>query len=217
MVREHKYQPIRGDVCVIGRQTLHATRDEMVTLLKKYDIRVNEADIEIDDYTQASRRAGSVWVSDRSFFRILGVGRFSSLDVSTYEGAEIVHDLNKPIGHELANRFDFLVDGSTFDNVFSPSVALMNFGRMLKPGGRLVSLNALSNDNGPYLILTPFWLLDYFVANRFSDCKLYVGVHEGNGERAVFTPDLSQLEPRGLVWYDNFRSGYPMDVLVVAE
>jgi hypothetical protein len=47
--------------------------------------------------------------------------------VSPYEGAEIIHDLNRPVPDKLKESADFIVDGSTLDNVFDPAMVLRNF------------------------------------------------------------------------------------------
>ena len=52
-------------------------------------------------------------VYDRSIFRALGNDKVKALDASNYEGAEVVHDLNKPIPDHLHGTADFVVDGSS--------------------------------------------------------------------------------------------------------
>ena len=39
---------------------------------------------------------------------------------------------------------DFVVDGSTLDNTFNPAQTLRNFAELLRPGGRLLTINAFS-------------------------------------------------------------------------
>ena len=63
--------------------------------------------------------------------------KFAPCDHSGYEGAEIIHDLNRPIPAHLENTADFILDGSTLDNLFSPSIAIQSIARMLRAGRRL--------------------------------------------------------------------------------
>jgi hypothetical protein len=85
-----------------------------------------------------------------------------------------VHDLNRPLPDHLSAIADFIVDGSTLDNVFDPAMTLRNYAQLLRPGGRLIAINAFSTREGAFTLCSPDWFLDYFVENGFSDCKVYV-------------------------------------------
>jgi hypothetical protein len=102
-------------------------------------------------------------VADTELFHILGAKRVLALDHSAYEGADIIHDLTKPLPDELRGCADFVVDGSTLDNTFDPALTLRSYCEMLRPGGRLLACNMYSNDNLPYVMLPPHWFIDYFV------------------------------------------------------
>ena len=104
-------------------------------------------------------------VTDRSIFHALGIGNVKALDASAYEGAEVVHDLNRPLPDHLKATADFIVDGSTLDNVFDPAMTLRNYAQLLRPGGRLLAINTLNNRQCAFTICSPDWSLDYFVEN----------------------------------------------------
>lgn len=102
----------------------------------------------------------------------LGFGDIESMDFSDYEGATILHDLNKPISTELEGQFGFIFDGGTLEHVFNTPVALDNVFRMLKTGGRFVSANGMNGFNGhglyqfgPDLVWT-YW-------RRTVNCKVH--------------------------------------------
>ncbi len=110
---------------------------------------------------------------------MLGADGVDALDISDYEGAKYVHDLNTPIPDELEGICDFLVDGSTLDNVWDPCCALRNIGRLLRPGGRCFLMNR-SNAGGPgiaYMMFSAPWFFDYFVANDFAYAQIFSTVH----------------------------------------
>src|SRR5207248_2272071 len=130
-------------------------------------------------------------IRDDAFFRMLGADRVRAIDYSDYEGAEIVHDLNRPIPVELAASADFIVDGSTLDNVFDPATCIQSVARILRPGGRFIANNVGSPHQNPYMIMTPYWLLDFFSINGFADCRVYVMLHGRRGERNVFAVDAA--------------------------
>jgi hypothetical protein len=172
--REHAYCPIKGDVLFIGRQATYFTPAGLAAQLRSYGHVVDPGAIEIDRTTVHRLPGYGEIVTDRSIFHALGIDSVRALDVSPYEGAEVVHDLNRPLPDNLKAIADFIVDGSTLDNVFDPAMTLRNYAHLLRPGGRLVAVNALNMRDGAFTICSPDWFLDYFVENGFSDCKVYV-------------------------------------------
>jgi SAM-dependent methyltransferase len=176
--REHAYRPITGDVLFIGRQTTYFTPQDLAVRLRDHCQSVDAGAIEVDRST-FNRNQGGELATDRSIFRALGNDRVKALDVSDYEGAEIIHNLNEPIPDRLRASADFIVDGSTLDNVFDPAMALRNLAGILRPGGRLLMINAWNLREGAYTLCSAPWYFDYFVANGFADCRVYVGVAAG--------------------------------------
>jgi len=198
--REHAYRPISGDVIFIGRQTTYFTPAELVALLRSYGHAVDAAAIEIDRSTinRQQGQEGKGLVADRSVFRALGVESIRALDVSGYEGAEIVHDLNEPLPENLHGCADFVVDGSTLDNVFDPATCLRSMAALLRPGGRLLTINAYTTQQTAYTLCSPPWYFDYFVENGFADCRVYVIVTRRGRKNAFW------LDP---VYIDRARGG----------
>ncbi|NKB29463.1 MAG: methyltransferase domain-containing protein [Rhodobacteraceae bacterium] len=126
-----------------------------------------------------------------TMMRKLGFGEMEAMDFSDYEGASIIHDLNRRIPSELEGQFDFIFDGGTIEHVFNVPVALENVFRMLKPGGRFVSANGFNGwpahgiyQFNPELVWT-FW-------SRNCGCEVHscMGIHK---------------RPRGGKYRINFR------------
>jgi SAM-dependent methyltransferase len=172
--REHAYSPIKGDVLFIGRQATYFTASGLAAQLRSHGHAVDTSAIEVDRTTIHRLPGYGEIVTDRSIFHALGIDHVKALDASAYEGAEIVHDLNRPLPDNLKATADFIVDGSTLDNVFDPAMTLRNYAQLLRPGGRLLAINTLNNRQCAFTICSPDWFLDYFVENGFSDCKVYV-------------------------------------------
>lgn len=82
------------------------------------------------------------------FAGALGAKNVSSMDVSTYEGATLIHDLNQPVPPELEERFDVVIDGGMLEHIFQFPVAIDNSMKMLKPGGHLILLTVANNNYG---------------------------------------------------------------------
>lgn len=98
-----------------------------------------------------------------TLFAKLGFGKIESLDMSDFEGATILHDLNAPVPKALEQQFDLIFDGGTIEHVFNVPTALANVFRMLRPGGMFVSANGMNGWVGhgmyqfnPELVWT-FW------------------------------------------------------------
>ena len=82
------------------------------------------------------------------FFRYLGAQEIAAMDVSDYEDAEIIHDLNKPLPAELTEKFTFVLDGGTLEHVFNFPVGLANAMRLVEVGGHLCIITGGNNFMG---------------------------------------------------------------------
>jgi hypothetical protein len=217
ILREHSYKPIRGDVLFVGRQTLYFTPEELCWRIRSHGLSPDASAIEIDNSTidRLAAFAGRKLATDRSIFFALGNRRVKALDVSPYEGAEIVHDLNLTVPNHLKGIADFLVDGSTLDNVFDATRTLRNFADLLRPGGRLLMINSYTTRDTAYVIMPPLWYYDFFVENGWADVKLYVAVYESQRSSIyAVDPDIYAERRREM---GHFGSGCFMDTVVFAE
>jgi hypothetical protein len=195
--REHAFRAITGDVLLIGRQTTYFTPSELMTRFREHGVVADQSAIEIDRATVNRGRSGE-FVTDRSIFRALGNSRVLAVDVNPYEGAEIIHNLNDPIPDTFRGTADFIVDGSTLDNVFDPAMAIRNFAALLRPGGRMLTINAWNTREGSYTACSAAWYFDFFVANGFADCKVYMCVSAGSRSNVYWLdPDfMGSVEAR---------------------
>jgi SAM-dependent methyltransferase len=216
IAREHKYKPVAGDVLFVGRQMVGVSPEELATKLREAGNDVNAGAIAIDRTTiNRPRGVPHELPTDRSIFHALGVRNVKAIDVSAYEGAEIVHDLNVALPPQLEGVADFLVDGSTLDNVFDPAMVLRNYARLLRPGGRLIAVNAFNTIESAYTLCSPHWYLDFFVVNGFADCRVYFGTAR-RGQHNVFWLDPGFWAEREQGW-TAFRDTGPGYVLLFAE
>lgn len=75
-------------------------------------------------------------------FERLGASRIESLDFSDYEGARLIHDMNRPWPEgQPPGQFDVVLDGGTLEHVFNLPQALLNTMDLVKPGGCLLSVS----------------------------------------------------------------------------
>lgn len=173
LVHEHSFRSIEGDVLLIGRQNVDILPSEMTALMATYGL-TPRVPWSLQAGTQLHGPAQGRHITDYSLFQALGDCRPMAIDVSDYEGAEIVHDLSTPIPENLKRRFDFIYDGSSLDNIFNGPQALLNMAEMLRPGGRILLFNAINSVPTAYLKYSPDWFVDFFAVNGYADAKAYV-------------------------------------------
>ena len=178
IVREHLHKPLGSRVLCLGRQVPFMNYKQVIELLNQEGFTptpesAEKAKASPDRDTREGR--GTNFISDTGFYGMLGVEDLSVMDVSTYEGADTIHNLNLPVPESLYGQFDFIIDGGTFDHLFDIRVAFENVVKMLRPGGRVLQWNAASNFTGDgYLCFGPNLCYDYYTVNQFADCKVYV-------------------------------------------
>jgi hypothetical protein len=83
--------------------------------------------------------------ADRFFTECLGASEVSTLDYSSYEGANILHDLSQPVPDDLKGRFDIVVEAGTLEHVFNFPTAIANLMQMTKVGGSIFA-STISNN-----------------------------------------------------------------------
>jgi hypothetical protein len=194
IIREHQFKPITGTVLLLGRQTMFFSPEDALKMMRVHRVdlpTISPDEIEID--RQTLRSGEGPFILDEAFFRLLGVPKIRALDHSDYEGADIIHDLNHPLPDHLEGIADFILDGSTLDNLFNPAQGLMNIARMLKPGGRLIGVNMGSSHRTAYSVFTPYWFLDYFAINDFVDCRIYPTLHSMGGLQVLSLDPLARI------------------------
>lgn len=184
IIRDRAHAPFRGKAYTLGRQTMATTPRETFSLFNRLGVEsaLGVEDLGVDKTTHfAINYARKETIRDVDFFRMLGLEEIYALDISDFEGAEIIVDLNEPIRPALENSCGLLVDGSTLDNIFDPCTGLKNIARMMAPGGRcfLVNMGNASDEftGVPYTMFNPLWFFDYFAWNNFAYCQVYISIY----------------------------------------
>lgn len=109
-------------------------------------------------------------MDDVTFYRSLGFDRVISCDISDYEGADRIFDLNRRLPEDMEGQFDAVVDSGTLQHIFDVPNALHNLHRALRVGGRMIFAQSPSHnhvDHGFYMF-SPTLFADYFAANRYQ-------------------------------------------------
>jgi predicted O-methyltransferase YrrM len=103
-------------------------------------------------------------VKAADLFKTWGFSESLALDVSGYEGAEVLFDLNRSdLPASLLDRFGLIINGGTLEHVFHVPNALYNISRMVKTGGMIVHISPIHNwvDHGFYQF-GPTLFYDYY-------------------------------------------------------
>lgn len=115
---------------MIGRQRLYVTPDEVDRVLAgRGDPRERPT---APDYAE--------WV-----LRRLGAEVVDSIDVSNYEGATILHDLNAPLPPEHHQKYTTVLECGTIEHIFNFPTAIRNCMELLAVDGRLLCCTVANN------------------------------------------------------------------------
>jgi SAM-dependent methyltransferase len=154
-----------GRVLTLGRQNVH---------------------LDLDEYNRALKRLGhpkatSLPTYADDLLLAMGAEVVDSMDASGYEEASLTHDLNQVIPEELNERFDLVFDGGTLEHVFDFPTAIRNCMRMLRPGGRFVSVTIPNNwcGHGFYQFSPELFFRVFSEENGFSVQEMYVAELDG--------------------------------------
>ena len=109
LLEEHHRRPFSGSVLQFGRSSIYFTFSDLQDWARRH--RVELADIAGEvRLSHDPRLARQGCIDDHTFFRALGFETVESCDISDWEEAEHVFDLNHPIPDELEGRFDTVLD-----------------------------------------------------------------------------------------------------------
>lgn len=193
LVHENKYKKITGDFISLGKQSVNVSIKECERLTgSNFNIAYG-----LDEQTRhAKKDTGFKRISDHELItKTFGVNYFN-LDISNYEGAKFIHNMNQKISKKLENKFDFIFSGGCLDNIHNPSIALQNTTRMLKENGRVMHWEAARGLVGHFHFFCPEWFYSYYAINNFKDCKTYLLTQRRFGKsRFDYLTDIFEWKP----------------------
>jgi hypothetical protein len=173
--------PAGKTVLTLGVQDCAFTHDELVRFLDKHRVPhhpLPPGEVEKTGgfkwLPEADRAQFRNCVHQRTLFRVLGfhAGDIRALDYSAFEGAEIVHDLNTPVGATLHGAFDLVYDGGTLEHVFSVKDCLFNISRLCRVSGMVVSVTPADFINHGFINVNATLYADFFRANGYEEVAL---------------------------------------------
>ncbi len=143
-----------GRVLTLGRQDIAVTAKDM----KLLGIKIESSSLNT--------------LTSEEYLRALGFHRIDEMDYSNHDGANIIHDLNKPVSKKLWEKFDFIIDGGTLEHCFNVSVFMSNLIYMLKPGGTIIHANPSQGTcNHGFYNFQPTFYYSFYKANNFEEME----------------------------------------------
>jgi hypothetical protein len=169
LLSKHKERRFEGPLLTLGRQAITANADEILSAFVHMGLQPEALPEKI--------RHQPVIRNDQYLFGLMGL-EMQAMDVSDYEGAEVLHDLNVPLPEELRGKFRTVIDGGTFEHVFDIRTAFANIVDLVEPGGRVMHLSPCNNYvNHGFWQLSPRVFYDFYTVNQFTDLQTTMIVH----------------------------------------
>lgn len=161
-----KFGPFKKTL-TIGRQGNHSPKWAIQALLKDaQSYKPNEE----ANYMNTSE------FSENLFTEYLGADSVDSMDVSSYERATILHDMNLPV-ENYVEEFDTIFDGGSLEHIYNIPQAFQNLSKMCKVGGQILHVLPANNQCGH-----GFWQMSpelffslYSEKNGYKETEVYLG------------------------------------------
>ena len=176
----NKKSKLKGKFLSIGRQSVYMNKTDFMKLLKLYNHKYGFEKIKEFSFVNKkdfTRNKQKSLMSDSELMKIFPNLKYETLDKSKYEKAEKVLDLNradKKFGFKT--KYNYIFDGGSLDNVFSPSNAINNLNKMLKKNGTIIHGNVGTISPGAYCSFSCEWFFSYYSINNFKNVQVFLAV-----------------------------------------
>ena len=110
------------------------------------------------------------------YLKGLGVTHIDALDISDYQGAELIQDLNVPINNTHHNKYDLVLEFGTIEHIANIGQAMINLMALVKPGGLIVFVSPGNNffGHGCYQISPEFYWTHLNKTNGYEIERLLI-------------------------------------------
>lgn len=170
LLEERKRGRLQGSVLQLGRSTLYFTRPELEEWSRAHGVPLAAGGAAGEALSHNPELARQGCMGDEPFFRLLGFDEVRSCDLSEWEGADYIFDLNAEVPEELRGRFDCVFETGTILQIFDLPRVLENLHELLAVGGRVIHCAVPSNNHMDlgFSMLCPTLFADYYAANGYE-------------------------------------------------
>lgn len=124
-----------GRTGALGRQGLHVSSTRL-----QYNL--NEFGLKQVDAEEILKSGNGYW---EPFVKVMGGTTTDSLDISDYEGATVLLDMNAPIDARFKGQYDTIIDSGTLEHIFNFPIAIKNCMELLAVNGRMIMITPTNN------------------------------------------------------------------------
>ena len=155
---------VYGQVITLGRQRLNLTKRDLQRNLRAFGAK--------SDARELKRKNNGYC---EPFLEMLGATQVNSMDVSDYEKATVLHDLNQPISEQHKDSYDTLIDSGTLEHVFNFPTAIKNCMEVIRTGGHYIGITPCNNffGHGFYQFSPELYYRVFSKENGFEVSRMY--------------------------------------------
>ena len=145
--------------------------------------------------------------------RLLGATSLDSVDASDYEGATLIHDLNRELPADWAERYSVVFDGGSLEHVYDLPKALRSCMSLVRVGGHYIAASPANNNmgHGFYQLSPEFYLRTFSVERGWRLRGLFMT------ERFLRTRWYAVSDPKTLDRRLTLQNRARADLFVVAQ
>lgn len=153
-------------VITIGRQRLHLTEKELTELLIKAGL--------LNKKNSFIKKVKDINFYSEPFLNLLGASVIKSVDISDYEGANIIHDMNEPMD-PTDEKYSLVIDSGSLEHIFNFPIAIKNCMKLVKENGYFIGISPTNNffGHGFYQFSPELYFRIFNPDNGFEIVKMY--------------------------------------------
>lgn len=125
---------------MIGRQILNLEAHELKENLTGFGLYTSDQQVK-NILTENGGYA-------EAMLAMLGCEQIDSLDYSNYEGANVLHDMNLPVGDSLKQRYSTVLESGSLEHIFNFPTSIRNCMEMTELNGHLLIITPVNNIMG---------------------------------------------------------------------
>lgn len=157
LVLSLNYVSNKKNILTLGRQKINIGNHIINDLLNKFNLSHLQNKYNACEFCE-------------KFLNDLGFENVDSVDNSSYEGANIIHNFNLPI--EITKKYDFILDGGTTEHIFNAPQVVENIIDLLEIDGIYCSIVPNNNLSGHGIYqFSPEFFLSAFSKNYGMEIK----------------------------------------------
>lgn len=153
-----------GKVLTLGRQRLNLSRRDLQKNLNTFGYEGNAHQLKKKNNGYCE-----------PFLEFLGATQVDSMDVSDYEKATLLHDMNEPVADQFKGTYDTVIDSGTLEHVFNFPIAIKNCMELLRTGGHYIGITPCNNffGHGFYQFSPELYYRVFSKENGFEVSHMY--------------------------------------------